>query len=122
MGGEKIVDQNGVYGTKGVPAEGNYPGSRDFLGSWMDSEGNFWLFGGYGYNESGVIGDLNDLWKIEVFSSTTTPSSGNGGGGDGDDSSSDSVIIPGYNLYAIILISVIAFIYIGKIANIKKKN
>jgi N-acetylneuraminic acid mutarotase len=62
--------QGGVYGTKGVPAAGNVPGARDTAVSWMDSSGNLWLFGGYGYDGNfGGPDYLNDLWKY-------TPSTG----------------------------------------------
>jgi N-acetylneuraminic acid mutarotase len=29
----------------------------------MDSSGNLWLFGGYGFDSAGNIDWLNDLWK-----------------------------------------------------------
>jgi N-acetylneuraminic acid mutarotase len=69
MSGSNSVDQPGVYGTKGVPAAGNVPGARDAAGSWTDSSGNLWLFGGGGVDANGVSGALNDLWKY-------TPSTG----------------------------------------------
>jgi N-acetylneuraminic acid mutarotase len=61
--------QMGVYGTKGVPAAGNVPGSRHSAVGWMDSSGNLWLFGGDGFDASGIYDLLNDLWKF-------TPSTG----------------------------------------------
>jgi len=67
MGGSDQFGENdgppGVYGTKGVPAAGNVPGGRDSAVSWTDSNGNFWLFGGAGWDETGVWGYLNDLWE-----------------------------------------------------------
>lgn len=33
--------------------------------SWTDSQGNFWLFGGYGLDETGEVLFLNDLWKFD---------------------------------------------------------
>ena len=65
MGGPKEALQNvpGVYGTQGTPAPGNIPGARDVAVSWTDKAGNFWLFGGYGYDSTGALGNLNDLWK-----------------------------------------------------------
>ncbi|MGD0348501.1 MAG: chitobiase/beta-hexosaminidase C-terminal domain-containing protein, partial [Terracidiphilus sp.] len=60
--------QPGVYGTKGTPASGNIPGSRQQATTWIDSSGNLWLFGGQGYDAGGNYGDLNDLWE---FSPTT---------------------------------------------------
>jgi N-acetylneuraminic acid mutarotase len=63
------IGQPGVYGTPGVAAAGNVPGGRGDAVSWTDSSGNLWLFGGYGMDASGSVGNLNDLWKY-------TPSSG----------------------------------------------
>ena len=54
----------GSYGVRGVAAPGNVPGSRAGAVSWKDAAGNFWLFGGYGYDSSNV-GYLNDLWKYD---------------------------------------------------------
>lgn len=61
--GTNLPNQNGTYGTKGVPAPGNNPGAREFMMSWTDASGNFWLFGGDGFPASGAIGRLNDLWR-----------------------------------------------------------
>jgi N-acetylneuraminic acid mutarotase len=58
----------GVYGTLGVPAAGNLPGGRDNASSSTDSNGNFWLFGGNGYDSTGVCGILNDLWEFSPSS------------------------------------------------------
>ena len=55
----------GLYGTRGVPAPGNIPGSRFFSASWTDSGGNFWLFGGEGFDANDTWGQLNDLWKYQ---------------------------------------------------------
>jgi N-acetylneuraminic acid mutarotase len=64
MAGSNALNQSGVYGTLGTPSANNIPGGRDVYGaSWVDSSGNLWLFGGYGYDSAGTIGWLNDLWK-----------------------------------------------------------
>jgi hypothetical protein len=67
MGGSSTVGSNGgqsgVYGTLGAPAFTNIPGGRYSAANWIDASGNFWLFGGSGYDSTGVLGDLNDLWK-----------------------------------------------------------
>jgi hypothetical protein len=55
--------QPGVYGTKGTPAPGNLPGARCDAATWTDASGNLWLFGGLGYDSTGAIGILNDLWR-----------------------------------------------------------
>ena len=63
MSGDKTINQHGVYGTKGVPDTENYPGSREGSVSWVDTDGNLWVFGGLGYAESS-FGLLNDLWRF----------------------------------------------------------
>ena len=54
----------GVYGTLGTFADGNIPGTRYGAVSWIDKSGNFWLFGGSGYDGVGGAGWLNDLWEF----------------------------------------------------------
>jgi N-acetylneuraminic acid mutarotase len=63
--GDNIVNQYGIYGTKGVPAAANKPGGRNGSVSWIDATGKLWLFGGYGFAESGASQFLNDLWKYD---------------------------------------------------------
>ena len=65
ISGDKTIDQNGVYGVKGVPDPLNKPGGRRLAGNWMDRNGNLWLFGGMGLPESGGEGLLTDLWKFD---------------------------------------------------------
>lgn len=64
IGGSSSTAVPGTYGTLGVPALGNVPGARQQAASWVDTTGNFWLFGGLGFDTSGVGGDLNDLWNF----------------------------------------------------------
>jgi N-acetylneuraminic acid mutarotase len=54
---------DGVYGTQGMAAPGNVPGAREGSVSWTDSAGDLWLFGGLGYDSTGLWGFLNDLWR-----------------------------------------------------------
>jgi N-acetylneuraminic acid mutarotase len=63
MGGSDLTVQEGIYGTLGVPSANNIPGSRFGAVSWIDSAGNFWLFGGISIDSNGRAGQLNDLWK-----------------------------------------------------------
>jgi N-acetylneuraminic acid mutarotase len=65
VSGADTVNQSGSYGTKGVAASSNVPGAREVLVSWIDSNGNLWLFGGYGSDSTGAKGRLNDLWKFD---------------------------------------------------------
>ncbi|HTS70142.1 MAG TPA: choice-of-anchor tandem repeat GloVer-containing protein [Terriglobia bacterium] len=71
MGGSSTIPgigggQPGVYGTLGTPAAGNAPGGRSSATGWTDMHGNFWLFGGDGYDSTGTLGSLNDLWEFNV--------------------------------------------------------
>jgi|SRR5580700_6360269 hypothetical protein len=63
MGGSDLAEQQGTYGTLGVPAASDIPSSRSGAISWIDASGNLWLFGGIDINSNGSIGELNDLWK-----------------------------------------------------------
>src|SRR5271166_5256906 len=54
----------GNYGVQGVASASNAPGSRASADAWTDAAGNFWLFGGQGYDSS-IQGYLNDLWKYD---------------------------------------------------------
>jgi N-acetylneuraminic acid mutarotase len=62
ISGSNLVDQTGVYGTKGVASPSNVPGARDGSVSWIDKSNNLWLFGG--------SGRLSDLWKFDGTSWT----------------------------------------------------
>jgi hypothetical protein len=66
MGGSNIVNQPGTYGTQGTAAPNNVPGGRNQPFTWTDASGNFWLFGGNGYDSLGNYGCLNDLWKYSA--------------------------------------------------------
>jgi N-acetylneuraminic acid mutarotase len=48
----------------GTPAAGNTPGRRYQSVSWVDSSGNFWLYGGLGFDGAGNWGALSDLWRF----------------------------------------------------------
>lgn len=56
----------GVYGTLGTPGAANTPGGRIGAASWTDSNGNLWLFGGWGFDGAGSFGYLNDVWKFDA--------------------------------------------------------
>jgi N-acetylneuraminic acid mutarotase len=55
MSGSSTTNSVGVYGTLGTASASNVPGARDGDAAWIDSSGNFWLFGG---------NYLNDLWEF----------------------------------------------------------
>ncbi len=56
----------GVYGTLGVPDTANIPGAREGAKPWKDSVGEFWMFGGQGYDSTGNETLLNDLWRFRT--------------------------------------------------------
>ena len=56
----------GVYGKLHVPTSTNTPGSRRTAMTWKDINGNFWLFGGFGFDSTGHCAELNDLWVFNV--------------------------------------------------------
>ncbi len=63
MKGSNAAMASGVYGTMGQSASANLPGARYGSYAWKDATGNFWLFGGTGYDASTTSSYLNDLWK-----------------------------------------------------------
>jgi hypothetical protein len=56
VSGSDLINQPGVYGTKGVASPSNVPGARVYAISWIDKSNNLWLFGG---------AQTNDLWKFD---------------------------------------------------------
>jgi hypothetical protein len=66
VGGDDFVGQGGTYGTPGTAAPGNIPGARDSDVSWIDKNGNFWIFGGHGYDSTRTADSLNDLWEYSM--------------------------------------------------------
>jgi hypothetical protein len=63
IGGSDLVYQTGIYGTKGAASVNNWPGARGDALTWVDAQGTFWLFGGFGFDSTGTRGFLNDLWS-----------------------------------------------------------
>jgi N-acetylneuraminic acid mutarotase len=63
------LGQPGVYGELGTPTAGNVPSSRWTAASWIDDNGNFWLFGGQGVDAKYYPGYLNDFWELNIFAS-----------------------------------------------------
>jgi hypothetical protein len=65
MSGSDTGNASGIYGTLGAASANNVPGGRESSVSWIDSSGNLWLFGGLGYDSTGTVGYLNDLWRYQ---------------------------------------------------------
>jgi hypothetical protein len=66
----------GVYGVEGTAAAANLPGGRAQATTWTDTSGNFWLFGGVGFDSTTQAGSLNDLWKFNAATAQWTWVSG----------------------------------------------
>lgn len=97
--GSNTVNASGVYGTQAIAAAGNVPGGRFSGSSWTDSAGNFWLFGGAGYDSSANTGYLNDLWRYSASTAQWTwisgSSSANASGTYGTQGTAASGNVPG---------------------------
>ena len=70
--GSTTGDQNGVYGSLIRPYEpyvGWTPGGRNGATYWIDNAGQFWVFGGEGFDSTSSNGNgfLNDLWRYVPF-------------------------------------------------------
>jgi hypothetical protein len=94
VAGSNLVDQPGNY-TSGTLA----PGSRTNAVVWTDAAGNFWLFGGFGYDGQSVLGFLNDLWEYTggkwVFVSGGSTNKANQNGIYGTQGTAASTNMPG---------------------------
>jgi N-acetylneuraminic acid mutarotase len=80
MGGSsKLPNTSGESGQSGnynCEASVCVPGSRQFASSWVDGNGNLWLFGGYGFDVYGHEGGLGDLWEFNPSTGTWSFPSG----------------------------------------------
>jgi len=77
VGGNKLGDQKGVYGTLGVAAPTNWPGARQIHLGWIDSKDNIWFWGGKGLDASNTNKNyLNDMWMYNTTTGMWTWMSG----------------------------------------------
>jgi N-acetylneuraminic acid mutarotase len=68
MSGSSSIFLTAEFGTLGTFAPGNLPPGLQNVSSWVDSSGDFWLFGGYGEifgAEFGALGPVNGLWEFD---------------------------------------------------------
>jgi gliding motility-associated-like protein len=71
INGPGVSNSPPVYGAQGISDLSNYPGARSYpAATWVDQDGNLWMFGGMGYDANGTLGALNDLWKYDVANDT----------------------------------------------------
>ncbi|MCU0434570.1 MAG: gliding motility-associated C-terminal domain-containing protein [Bacteroidia bacterium] len=79
MKGPSATNQVGVYGTQGVPSPLNYPGSRSYaMVTWVDAAGDLWMYGGSGFDITGVYGSLDELWRYNIATNEWTWMKGSG--------------------------------------------
>ena len=76
VGGTSSMYQPGKYGTQGTPSASTVPGSRSQAATWVDGNGNLWMFGGFGVPSATPWGTLNDFWKYDTATSQWTWVSG----------------------------------------------
>lgn len=77
MHGADTLDAASNYGTMGVSDPNNAPGARHAALTWKDLDGNFWIYGGFGYATDPDLGSwLSDLWRYDVSSNEWTWVSG----------------------------------------------
>ena len=99
VSGGNSGNQPGTYGTLGTADPANIPGARTGAVSWIDAEGDFWLFGGNGYDSAGSKSWLNDLWKFDQATLEWTWVSGGNTGGQagtyGTKGTADAANVPG---------------------------
>ncbi|MCC6370150.1 MAG: T9SS type A sorting domain-containing protein [Bacteroidia bacterium] len=69
--------QKSVYGVTGLASPTNKLGSRRGAVSWTDVSGNFWLFGGLGFDSNHTYRSLNELWRYNTFTNQWTFMGGN---------------------------------------------
>ncbi len=63
--GGRVVNLSGDYGGAGVTTGDSVPGGREVAAAWPGTNGSFYLFGGYGFDDNGTNGRLNDLWVFQ---------------------------------------------------------
>jgi PKD repeat protein len=65
-----VSNSQPVYGTQGIPASTNTPGSRIAYAHWRDASGNFWLMNG---STRGLGSrDHNDVWQYNPVTNEWT--------------------------------------------------
>lgn len=64
VSGANRANATGIYSSLGVTSSTNVIGARSAAATWVDAQGNFWLFGGSGQDSTGTAGYLNDMWML----------------------------------------------------------
>lgn len=75
INGDSVPDQGATYSDFGVASTNFTPGSRGGATAWVDSTGQFWLFGGRFWKKFGmntIPYYRNDLWKYNPLTNEWT--------------------------------------------------
>ena len=64
VAGSNKANQYGTFGTQGKTASTNVISARSGAATWVDQSGNFWLFGGEGFDINNNYSYLNDMWTL----------------------------------------------------------
>lgn len=75
VSGSQVINAEGSFDLQGNPVPGGVPDARFGPAAWVDKEGAFRLFGGYG-SSRGINVHLNDFWKFDPITTTWTLVSG----------------------------------------------
>lgn len=70
--GSSSGNQQGVFGTIGVEAAGNFPSARSGHLAWTGDDGNFYLMGGFGFDNNNAQLRMNDLWRYNPSNNNWT--------------------------------------------------
>lgn len=65
INGSEVSNTNSSFGPLREPHPDAYPGGRSNPVCWKDSNGYFWLYGGYGYITSDTYSKLAELWRFD---------------------------------------------------------
>ncbi len=65
MAGPNITNQPAVYGILGVPDPANTPDGRMVYAKWKESNGDFWMYGGWDGADNWNPKSHNDLWRFD---------------------------------------------------------
>lgn len=77
LSGDAEVYASGTLGAKGEASAAALPRAQYRSSSIVDSDGNFWLYGGYGQFSPESSGYIDELWKWDGSQWTWTSGSGN---------------------------------------------
>ena len=79
MSGSDTADSPGSYGTLQVPASTNQPPPRVAYSTWVDSNGDLWMYGGWTMSAAAYGHTFGDMWKYSIATGEWTWMQGSSG-------------------------------------------